>query len=149
MAHELRDAGMGLKNSEEGRIQQQRHRRERPNCQQHGLASQIIADLDFLLVFVSGLIDDVVLSRLEEEVTNLPAGHGHEPANEGCNGRILESNNIAEKKAQRDPQVEGLVDPTVVVIPMVIPSLYSQGLQKTAHLIPLQLKWFVRVMAIS
>src|SRR5215471_14865445 len=58
--------------TEIGRIEIKRQRRKSPNRQQHDFAAQIVADFYFFLVFMGGLVDLVVILRLEEEMSGLP-----------------------------------------------------------------------------
>src|SRR6516165_12113366 len=72
--------GSRRKQAEIGRIETKRQRRERPDRQQHDFAAQIVTNFYFFLVFVRGLVNYVVILRLEEEMPGLPRGHRDEPA---------------------------------------------------------------------
>jgi len=66
--------------AEISRIEVKRQRRQRPNRQQHDFAAQIVTNFYFFLVFVRGVVNYVVILRLEEEMPGLPRGHRDEPA---------------------------------------------------------------------
>ena len=82
MAHELGLGHMRRENTEERRIEIKRQRRQGPDREQDHFAPQIIAYLDFFLVFVRGIVDLVVVPRLKKEVPGLPRRHGDQPARE-------------------------------------------------------------------
>jgi len=80
-----------------------------------------------------GAIDFIVALGLEEEVPGLPADHRHQPAYFGRDGWISEDGAIRCDEAQCAEQVQRLVDPTVVVVAVVIPTLDPQGAEETVH----------------
>src|SRR5262249_7671224 len=90
-------------------------------------------DLDFLLVLVRGLIHDVVVLRLAEEVADLAAGHRHEPADQGRHRWIPEHHRVGSQKAFGAHQMQRLVYPTVMVLALIVPTLPSQGLEKALN----------------
>src|SRR5262249_40561245 len=90
--------------------------------------------LDFFFVLVRRLVHLVVVSRLKEEVTDLAGGHRHEPADQRCYGRILKHHHIGGQKAYGAYQMQRLVDPAVMVITVVVPTLHSQGFEKALHI---------------
>ena len=108
----------------------QHRRRQRPDRHQHDLALQIVAELDLFLVLVGRVVDVVVALRLEEEVTGLARGHRDQPADQRRHRRIDEQHHIGEQEARRADEVQRLVDPAVVIITMVIPTLGTQFLQE-------------------
>jgi len=80
VAHEALAARVRGEKAEEGRVQPQHQRYERPDRMQDHLAPQVVADFDFFLVLVARAIDLIVTFGLEKEVTGLAADHGHQPA---------------------------------------------------------------------
>ena len=137
LAHEIRRRGPGREQAEQGRIEVQHQRRQRPDRHQHDLALQIIADLDLFLVLVGRLVDVIVALRLEEEVTGLARGHRDQPADQRGLDRIDEHQGIADQEAERADEMQGLVDTAVMVVAMVIPSLRSQCRHESVHRSPL------------
>ena len=115
---------------------EERKRRQRPDRHQDHLALQIVPDLDLFLVLVAGLVHHVVVLGLEKEMTDLPAGHRHQPAGERRQGRIREHHHIGEQEADGAQQMERLIDPAVMIVAMVIPPLHSQSLEKSVHSVP-------------
>jgi len=133
VVHVIGAAGGGRDPPEQRGAQPQQPGRERPDGQQHDLALQVVADLDVLLVLVSRLIDLIVVLRLEEEVAHLAAHHGAQPGHVGGVGRIGEQHDVGDQEADRAQQMQRLVDAAVVVVTMVVPALYFQGLQEALH----------------
>jgi hypothetical protein len=84
-----------------------------------------------------GLIDDVVVLRLEEEVPGLAAGHGHQPADHRGQRRILERHRIRAQEAHGADEVKRLVDPAMVVVAVVVPALFFESLGEVVHLFSL------------
>ena len=90
------------------------------------LAPQVVADLDALLVVVRCVIDLVISARLEEEMADLARGHRDNPAQQGGRTWINEQERVAGHEADRTQQVQRLVDPAVMVIPVIVPALQVQ-----------------------
>src|SRR4029077_916782 len=132
--HEFHGGRVRLKDAEKGGVEVERQRRQHPDRHQNDLALEIVADLDFLLVLVGRLIYHVVIFRLEEEVTELAAGHGQEPADQRRHRRVLEHHCVGKEKAYGADQVQRLVDPAMMVIAMIVPPLHSQGFEKAPHI---------------
>src|SRR5580704_13070483 len=86
-----------------------------------------------------GLVDLVVVLWLEEEVAGLPCGHRHQPASQGRNGGILEDHDVGEQKTYGADKVERLIDPAVMIVAMVVPTLCFQCFKKAGHIYPLRL----------
>ena len=108
-------------------------RYQHPDAQQHHLAADVVADLDGLLVFVGGLVDVVVATRLEEEVPGLAAGHRHAPGQDRGQRRVCEQQPVGDEEADGAEQVQALVDAAVVVVAVVVPALGRECLQETLH----------------
>src|ERR1700737_5668850 len=119
--------------SKQGRVAAQRQRRQYPDRHENDLALQIVTDFYFLLVFVGGVIHHVVVSRFKEEMPDLAAGHRGEPTDQGRNRGVLENHDVCKQKTHRTHQMERLVDPAVMIVAMVVPTLHSQSLKKTVH----------------
>ncbi len=136
MPDEVGGAGVGLEYPEQRWIEKQHERRRRPDRQQHDLASQIVADLYFFLEFVGRLVDLVIALGLEEEMTGLPGRHRNQPADQRRQRRVREHQRIGDEEADRADQVQGLVDPAVVIITMIVPSLQFEGLEEAFHQSP-------------
>jgi hypothetical protein len=79
------------------------------------------------------LVDLVIALGLEEEMFNLPGHHRGKPASHGSRDRVREHQSIGAQEADRAEQVQGLVDPAVMIIAMIIPSLRSENLKKPLH----------------
>src|SRR5271156_6847344 len=79
------------------------------------------------------VVDLVVTLGLEEEVSGLPADHGHQPANQRRGRRILEDQAVCGQKAERAEQVERLINAAVMIVAVVVPPLDSQSFEKTLH----------------
>src|SRR5262249_2294771 len=94
-----------------------------------------------------GLVHLVIALWLEEEMAGLPRHHINQPANKRAHGRVLEHHDIGNKEAEGAHKMERLVDPAVMVIAVVIPTLHSQSLQKAAHAHLLASRVFASVMA--
>jgi hypothetical protein len=77
----------------------------------------------------------VITQGLKEKVTSLTGRHGHHPGQQGGHGGINEQECISNDKSHGTQQVQGLVDATVVVIPVVIPTLNTQFFKKIFHAI--------------
>ncbi len=133
LPHEISRRHPGREDTEQGRIGEQHQRRQRPDHQQHDLALQIVSDLDLFLVLVRRLVDVVVALRLEEQMTGLPRGHGHQPADQGSGHGIHENHGVADEEAEGADKVQSLVDPAVMVVAMVIPALLPQFRQEAIH----------------
>ena len=71
MPSELFKVGVGLEQTKACRFQHQHQWHGAPDPEQYHLAVQVIANLDFFLVFKGGLIDFVVPARLEKQMPNL------------------------------------------------------------------------------
>jgi hypothetical protein len=80
----------------------------------------------------------VITQGLKEKVTCLSGRHGHHPSQQGGNRGINEQQTVGHHKSHGTQQVQGLVDPTVVVIPMIIPTLNTQFFKKFFHAITLR-----------
>jgi hypothetical protein len=80
------------------------------------------------------LIHHVVIFWLEEEVTNLAAGHGQEPPDQRRYRRILEHHRVGKEKACGANQVQRLIDPAVMIEAMIVPPLHSQGFEEAPHM---------------
>ena len=76
-------------------------------------------------MFLCGLVDFVVSQGLKKEVTRLTSGHGDQPSDECRDHRINEQHGISDHKADGADEVQALIDPTVVVVAMVIKALGS------------------------
>src|SRR6202451_2224056 len=87
-------------------------------------------------MLVAGLVDRVVVLRLEEKMPGLPRGHGNEPAGKRGDRRVLENHHIREQKADRTDEVQRLIDPAVMIVAMVVPALRSQCFAKIVHWSP-------------
>src|SRR5262245_25981045 len=125
---------MGREDAEKCGIKVERQRRQRPDRQEDDLAPQVVANLDFLLVLVSRLVNLVVVFRLKEEVPDLPAGHRHDPSDQSGHRRIPEHHRVRTEKADSAQQVKRLIDPAVVIEAVVVPTLHSKGLEKALHI---------------
>src|SRR5262249_45444863 len=66
-------------------------------------------------------------------MADLPAGHRHQPTDQGGHGRILEHHGIGGEEAYRAHQMERLVHPAVMIVAMVVPTLHSQSFEKAVH----------------
>jgi hypothetical protein len=82
---------------------------------------------------VGRLIHFVVVFRLEEEMADLPAGHGHQPAQERRRDGVGEHQRVGGNEAEGADEVKGLVDSAVMVIAMIVPPLDSQSFEKVIH----------------
>jgi len=136
LAHVLDELGCArvrCEDSEQRGVDPQRCRRQCPDREQHYFALQVVAHLDRLLVLVGRPVDRVVAFRLEAEVADLAAHHREQPADQRRGHRVREDHEVRREKAQRADQVQRLIDAAVVVVPMIVPALCSQGLQKTLH----------------
>ena len=133
MGDQLEGVGVRREDAEQGRIDDQQQRRGRPDGQQHQLALDVVADLDLFLVGVGRLVDLVVAARLEEQVADLAAGHGDQPADQRRHGGIGERDHIGEQEARRADEVERLVDLAVVIVAMVVPTLHFQFVPEAGH----------------
>ena len=100
---------------------------------QDDLAPEVVADLDVFLVLVGRVVYLVVALGLEEEVSGLPADHGHQPANQRRSRGILEDQAVGGKKAERAQEVEGLINAAVMIVAVIVPPLDSQSFEKTLH----------------
>ena len=69
-------AVIGGEEAEQGGVDIQCDRRQRPDREQHDFSFQVVADLDRLFIFVRRLVDFIVALRFEEDVAELagPAG---------------------------------------------------------------------------
>src|ERR1700760_808072 len=81
------------------RVQDENQRRQRPDRHQDNLAAEVVADLDLLLVLVRDLIDGVVRPGLKEEMTDLPAGHRYQPANQAGERGVAEDQRVDAQEA--------------------------------------------------
>src|SRR5262249_18992327 len=88
----------------------------------------------FFLVRVRRLVHLIVIAGLEKEMTDLPAGHGDKPAHQGSQRGVLEDHHVGKQEAQRTQQMERLIDPAMMIIAVIVPTLHSQRLQKPVHL---------------
>src|SRR5262245_2067187 len=125
---------MGREDAEKCGIKVERQRRQRPDRQEDDLAPQVVANLDFLLVLVSRLVNLVVVFRLKEEVPDLPAGHRHDPSDQSRHRLIREHHRVRTEKADSAQQGKRLIDPAVVIEAVVVPTLHSKGLEKALHI---------------
>lgn len=105
------------------RIVDEDERRQGPNRHQDNLAAQIIADFDLLLVFVRRVVDMVVALRLEKKVAGLTTRHRDEPSDFRRHRRIDERYRVGRKETQRTQQMQGLVDPAVMIEAVIIKAL--------------------------
>ena len=102
------------------------HRRHRPQRHEDYLASQVVANLDVLLVLVGRPIHVVIPARFKEEMPGLARGHRDAPRDEGREGRIDEKEHVGDHEGQGADEVQRLVDPAVVVVAVVVPALGAQ-----------------------
>jgi len=65
-------------------------------------------------------------------MAGLPRQH-REPSDEPGESRVLEQQRITDKKDHRADQVKRLVDPVLMVVPVIVKALRSQRLGKVAH----------------
>jgi hypothetical protein len=70
-------------------------------------------------------------------MTDLAAGHGDQPAYEDRGDRVAEYQHVSAKKTRGADEVQRLIDPTVVIIAVIIPPLFLQSSKKIAHLLSL------------
>src|SRR5215467_8274247 len=96
---------MWFEQPEQARVKIQDERRCGPDRHQHDLALQVVTDLDLFLVLVRRVVDLVVVPGLEEEVTNLPACHPHNPCQQHGGSWILEDEQVCTQKARSTQQV--------------------------------------------
>jgi hypothetical protein len=82
---------------------------------------------------VRRLVHLVIALRLEEEVADLPAGHGEQPAHQRRRRGAGEYQHIGAEKASRADEVQRLIDPAVVVIAMIVPPLHLESLPEAVH----------------
>jgi hypothetical protein len=73
---------------------------------------------------VRRLVHLVVTLRLEEEMADLPAGHGEQPADQRRRRRACEHQHVRAEEASRADEMQRLIDPAVVVIAMIVPPLH-------------------------
>src|SRR5262249_32891962 len=97
------------------------------------LAPQVVADLDSFLVLVRRLVFLVVALRLEEEVTDLPDAHCERPSEQRRCHRVAEQQCVGHQETARANQVQRLVDTTVVIVTMVIPTLFFELSEERGH----------------
>src|SRR5215470_2266891 len=119
--------------AEQRGVEKQHHRRGAPDREQDALASEVVADLDRLLVLVRRLVNLVVSLGLEEEVADLAAQHGYQPTDQGGCDRIREKKHVAREEAQRAYQVQRLIDSAVMIVPVVVPTLNTKSRQHILH----------------
>jgi len=82
------------------------------------------------------LVDMVVAFRLEEEMPALAAHHRDQPGDHRGGHQVIgEQSEVGSDEAERAHQVQRLIDTTVMVVPMVVPTLGPQCLQETLHLL--------------
>jgi len=132
--HEVTEAGGGIREQPQaGGVDPQDHGDGGPDGHQHNFALQVVADLDVFLVLVGGVVHLVVALRLEEEVTRLPARHGHEPGQQRGGHRVGEHQEVGTDETRRAEQVQRLVYAAVVIVAVVIPTLGMERLPETLH----------------
>src|SRR5258708_25236970 len=100
---------------------------------QDDFAAQVISDFDFFLVLVSGVVDPIVSLGLEKEMTGLAAHHGHQPAYQRRLHGIEKHRDVRDDEADCTQKVQGLIDPAVMVVAMIVPALSLKFRQKTLH----------------
>src|SRR5580692_9227935 len=101
---------------------------------QYNLASEVVTNLYGFFVLMGRLIDRVVTLRLKKEMADLPARHRNHPGDQRRHRRIPEHHDIRADKAAGAEQMQGLVHQTMVIVPMIVPTLSLQGFTETAHL---------------
>ena len=79
------------------------------------------------------LVDRVITLGLEDEVAELPADHGDQPAKQCRHDRIGEQKHIAAKKSHGAYQMQRLVDSAVMVIAMIVPPLLLKCSPQATH----------------
>jgi hypothetical protein len=82
---------------------------------------------------VRRLVHLVVALWLEEEMADLPAGHGEQPAHQCRRRRTGEDQHVGAEEASRADEVQRLIDPAVVVIAMIVPPLHFESLPEAVH----------------
>ena len=115
----------GFNHAKQAGLHVQGHGQDGPDAEQHHLAVEVVAHLDFFFVFLRGLVNFVVAQGLEEEVTRLTRGHGNEPGNESGDHGIDEQKRIGRDKADGADEVQRLIDAAVMVVTMIVKPLNS------------------------
>lgn len=116
------------KDTEQRRVRQQQQRREQNDRDQHRLTVLIVPDLDRLLVRVRHLVARIVARRLEHVVAGLPRDHADAPADQHARHRVKEHQDIGDEETDRADEMQALVDPALMVEPMIIPALAPEFL---------------------
>ncbi len=133
VVEQLRVVAVGLEQAEQRGIEVEGEGRDGPQRHQHDLALKVVADLDVFLVLVGGLVDLVIIPRLEEEVADLTARHADEPGEQHGRNRVLENQDVGAHEAAGAQEVQSLVDTAVMIKAVVIPTLHPQGFEKSLH----------------
>jgi hypothetical protein len=68
-------------------------------------------------------------------MTGLSGSHCYQPSHKGRRDGVNEQKYVRNQKRHRADEVKTLIDPAVVIVAMIIPSLYAQRLQKLFHLL--------------
>src|SRR5262245_9788241 len=80
----------------------------------------------------------VIAFRLEEEVPELPRRHGEQPSDHHRDGRLYEYQNVGEDEADRAYKMQRLIDPIVMVVPVIVPTLLLECFGKCHRLLRAQ-----------
>lgn len=131
--HELAHRLMLRNQAQQTRVEENHQGQQNPDAEQHDFASQVVAHLDFFLVLIRRLVDVVIAEWLKEEMTCLTRRHGDQPGNQRCPGRVNEKHGIRNEKTHRTQKMQGLVNPAMVVVTVIVPTLDFQGVQKVFH----------------
>jgi hypothetical protein len=89
---------------------------------------------------VGGLVLLVVALGLEEEVTDLADAHREGPAEQHRQRRVREQQRVRGDEAHGAHEVERLVDPAVVVVAVVVPTLLAELGNERSHELKLTLE---------
>src|SRR5262245_19320705 len=73
----------------------------------------------------------IISTRFKEEVTDLACGHGKQPRQQHCGGRLNGQQHVADDKTGGTEEMQGLVHSTVMVVAMVVPALLGKCLAKS------------------
>jgi len=133
VAHEAPTVGVHGEYAEESRVQPQHQGHQRPDGVQNHFTAQVVADFDFLFVFMRRVVDPVIPLGLKEKMAGLAADHRDQPADQRRLHGIKEHRDIRDDEADCTQKVQGLIDPAVMVVAMIVPALSLEFRQKALH----------------
>ena len=120
-------------NSQKACIEVNCHWQQCPDTEQNYFALQVVAYLDFFLVFMGGLVHMIVTMGLKKEMPRLSCGHGKGPSHDCGPDWIDEQHHIRTQKGQGADEMQRLVDSAVVIEAMVIPTLFAKSFEELFH----------------